>query len=240
MPSFRVKNNFPNNIVPMYFNLAKTVISAFIFGFFVFMIITHISKLWFSGVLHESVRNGLEGFADPTATTTAPTTEPISNSETIADLFDKVNKQTDIIRTLKEPYTEKIKTVNYDRDLSGNMLILSNLKTILNMGVATNDNDLKTNPGVAKVYQYGGNDTINEIIADLASLDDLKLTEMLNLTKTPLCDNIESATDKETCVAKAKKQRLQEIEADYLKRVTAIVDSHQRILDRILKKQSTR
>jgi hypothetical protein len=103
-------------------------------------------------------------------------------------------------------------------------------------------------PGYVKVSFFGdigfgrvGTPQASEDgIMQVASLDDLKLTEMLNLTKTPLCDNIESATDKETCVAKAKKQRLQEIEADYLKRVTAIVDSHQRILDRILKKQSTR
>jgi len=223
----------------MYFNLAKTVLSAFIFGFFVFMIITHISKLWFSGALHESVRNGLEGFADAT-TAPSSTQEPAENSEIIADLFDKANKQTDIIRTLKEPYTEQIKTVSYDRDLSGNMIILSNLKTLVNVGVATNDKDLKTNAGIAKVYQYGGNDTIDELIADLASLDDLKLTGMLNLTKTPLCDSIASATDKETCVSKAKKLQLKEIEKGYLKRVSTIVDSHQRILDRILEKQSTR
>ena len=221
------------------------MISAFIFGFFAFMIITHISKLWFSGALHESARNGLEGFSSTTAPTTAPTSptateEPTENSEIIADLFDQVNKQIDIVRTLKEPYTEQIKTVSYDRDLSGNMLILSNLKTLVNVGIATNEKDLKTNAGIAKVYQYGGNDTIDEMIADLASLDDLKLTGMLNLTKTPMCDSIASATDKETCVSKAKKQRLKEIEKDYLKRVNTVVDSHQRILDRILKKQSTR
>ena len=231
----------------MYFNFAKTVISAFIFGFFVFMIITHISKLWFSGDLHESVRNSLagfeEGFADATTTaptTAPPTTEPMSNSEIISDLFDRVNIQIDIVRTLKEPYTDAIQTVNYDRDLSGNMLILSNLKTLVNVGIANNDKDLQQNPGITKVYQYGGNDLVNEIITDLASLDELKLTGMLNLTKTPLCDNIASATDKETCIAKAKKQQLKEIEAEYLKRVTTIVNSHQRILDRILEKQSTR
>ena len=227
----------------MYFNLAKTVISAFIFGFFVFMIITHISKLWFSGVLHESVRNGLAGFEEgfvDAPTTAPPTTEPISNSETIADLFDKVNKQTDIMRTLKEPYTDAIKTVNYNRDLSGNMVIISNLKTLINIGIVGNDTDLQKNEGITKVYQYGGNDLVGEIVADLASLDEVKLTGMLNLTKTPLCDSIASATDKETCVAKAKKQRLTEIEAEYLKRTTAIVNSHQRIIDRILEKQSTR
>jgi hypothetical protein len=164
----------------------------------------------------------------------------MSNSETIADLFDKVNKQIDIMRTLKEPYTDAIKTVNYNRDLSGNMVIISNLKTLVNIGIVGNDTDLQKNEGITKVYQYGGNDLVGEIVADLASLDEVKLTGMLNLTKTPLCDSIASATDKETCVAKAKKQRLTEIEAEYLKRTTAIVNSHQRILDRILEKQSTR
>ena len=233
----------------MYFNIVKTIISAFIFSFFAFIIMNHISKLWFSDALHESVRNSLEGFVDPTsdptstsapASTTAPaqTEYSISNSEIIAELFDRVNAQIDVVRTLKEPYTDAIQTVNYDRDLSGNMLILSNLKSLVNVGIANNDKDLQTNAGIAKVYQYGGNELVAEIITDLASLDELKLTGMLNLTKTPLCDNIESATDKETCIAKAKKQRLKEIEADYLKRTTTIVNSHQRILDRILEKQS--
>ena len=226
----------------MYFNFAKIVLSALVFGFFAFIIINHIIKIWFSGALHESVRNELEGFVDPPPPPAVPveTKEPISNSETIADLFDRVNSQIDIMRTLKEPYTDAIKTVNYNRDLSGNMVIISNLKTLVNIGIVGNDTDLQKNEGITKVYQYGGNDLVGEIVADLASLDEVKLTGMLNLTKTPLCDSIASATDKETCVAKAKKQRLTEIEAEYLKRTTAIVNSHQRILDRILEKQSTR
>jgi hypothetical protein len=145
-----------------------------------------------------------------------------------------------MMRTLKEPYTDTIQTVNYDRDLSGNMLIISNLKTLVNVGIVTNDKDLQKNPGITKIFQYGGNDAIGEIIADLASLDDANLTKLINMVKTPLCDNIESATDRESCIAKMKKQRLKEIEADYLKRTSIIVDSHQRILDRILGKQSTR
>lgn len=166
----------------------------------------------------------LEGFVGPSSE------ESISNSETIADLFDRVNVQIDIVRTLKEPYTDAIQTVNYDRDLS----ILSNLKTLVNVGIAGIDKDLQTNAGIVKIYQYGGNELVGEIITDLASLDETKLA----VTNT--CDNIESATAKEICIAKVKKQQLKEIEADYLKRATVIVDSHQRILDRILEKQSVR
>lgn len=230
----------------MNFNIIKTVVSSFVFVFLIFIIVNHVINTLFLGNLYESDRNLIEKFE--TTPTTTPTT-PVApteasdyateNSENTANLFDKVNLQLDQIRTLKEPYTEIVKTVNFNRDLSGNMLILSNLKTLVNMGIVNNDKDLQTNPGITKLFQYGGNDSISEIIADMAILDEAKLAELCKKNNMSGCDKIESATDRATCVAKIQKQCRQEIEASYIKRITTIVNGHQRIIDRVLKKESS-
>lgn len=226
----------------MEFNIIKTMISSFVFVFLLFTIVNHLINTWFSGNLHESDRNLIEKFETTPTTPVAPTETPdyaTENSENTANLFDKVNAQLDKIRTLKEPYTEIVKTVSFNRDLSGNMLILSNLKTLVNAGIANNDQDLQKNPGISKLFQYGGNDSIAEIIADMATLDEAKLDELCKKKNTTECDKIESATDRATCVAKIQKQCRQEIEASYIKRITTIVSGHQRIIDRVLKKESS-
>lgn len=232
----------------MDFNIVKTVVSSFVFVFLLFIIVNHVINTLFLGNVHESDRNLIEKFETtpvaPTTSTTsvAPTEAPdyaTENSENTANLFDKVNAQMDKIRTLKEPYSEIVKTVNFNRDLSGNMLILSNLKTLVNTGVANNDQDLQKNPGITKLFQYGGNDSISEIIADMAILDDAKLAELCNKKNMSECDKIESATDRATCVAKIQKQCQREIEASYIKRISGIVEGHQRIIDRVLKKESS-
>jgi hypothetical protein len=241
----------------MDFNIIKTVVSSFVFVFLLFIIVNHVINALFLGNLYESDRNLIEKFETTSVAPTTPTTSvapttpttPVApteapdyateNSENTANLFDKVNAQMDKIRTLKEPYSEIVKTVNFNRDLSGNMLILSNLKTLVNMGIVNNDKDLQTNPGITKLFQYGGNDSISEIIADMATLDEAKLAELCKKKNMSECDKIESATDRAACVAKIQKQCQREIEASYIKRISGIVDGHQRIIDRVLKKESS-
>lgn len=245
----------------MDFDFIKVFVSALVFGFLFFIIVNHVINMWFSDELQ---REGFETDTPssnpsiPSTSTSIPSSNPsipsstsipssspaaspdyaTENSENVADLFDKVNTQIDMIRTLKEPYTDAIKTVSYNRDLSGNMLIITNLKTLINVAIAANDKDLQTNPGITKMFQYGGNDSIGEIIADLASLDEAKLVELCKKKNYSMCEKIDSATDRASCVLKIRKQCQREIEASYLARITTIVDGHQRIIDRILKKQS--
>lgn len=270
----------------MEFNFIKIIVSALVFGFFLFIIVNHIINTWYSSALHESDRNRLEGFADessttPASTSTPPTTETmsakptettsakptetlsakptetispmvaattfpmattdpgntISNSEMISDLFDRVNLLLDQMRTLKKPYTDTATTVSYNRDLSGNMVILSNLKTLVTMGVDKINTDLQKNPGILELYpSYSGSDSIKQIISDLGSLDDKQIDTVCAKKDMSSCLKIESATDKEICVAKIKTQCLKEIETSFLKRVLSVVDEHQRTINKILKK----
>jgi hypothetical protein len=257
----------------MEFNFIKTIVSALVFGFFLFIVVNHIINTWFSGALHESDRNRLEGFVDatetatskPTETTSAKPTETtspmvaatsfpiatssatssvpiapadgISNSEMISDLFDRVNLLLDQIRTLKKPYSDTATTVSYNRDLSGNMVILSNLKNLVTMGVDKINTDLQKNPGILELYpSYSGSDSIKQIISDLGSLDENKLDADCSKKDMSSCDKIASATDKEVCIAKIKTQCLKDIETSFLKRVLSVVDEHQRTINKILKK----
>jgi hypothetical protein len=216
----------------MDFNFMKTIVSGFVFIFLLYVIANHIIKTWFSG--HLTPR--YETFETATSETPSATSEPIENSETIANLFDKVNTQIDMIRTLKEPYTDAVQEITYNRDVSGNMLILSNLKTLVNAGIAINDKDLQTNAGITKIFQYGGNDSLSEVIADLSEMNETKLAELCKNKNTSACEKISSTTDRASCISKIQKQCQKEIEASYLNRVSSIVEAHQRIIERILKK----
>ncbi len=176
----------------------------------------------------------------PMATSSASTMAPadgISNSEMISDLFDRVNLLLDQMRTLKKPYTDTATTVSYNRDLSGNTVILSNLKTLVTMGVDKINTDLQKNPGILELYpSYSGSDSIKQIISDLGSLDDKQIDAVCSKKDLSSCDKIASATDKEVCIEKIKTQCLKEIETSFLKRVLSVVDEHQRTINKILKK----
>ena len=106
----------------MEFNIIKTMISSFVFVFLLFTIVNHLINTWFLSNLHESDRNLIEKFETTPTTPVAPTETPdyaTENSENTANLFDKVNAQLDKIRTLKEPYTEIVKTVSFNQHIAG-------------------------------------------------------------------------------------------------------------------------
>lgn len=164
------------------------------------------------------------------------------NSTNITELFDKVNTQTDIIRTLKQPYSDKFQTVKFDGSIGDqntdiNTVIFSNLITILRSAIQTNDNDLKTNPGITEIFQYSGNESIGELINELGLMTADNIKKKHDGVSTASC-TVTDAAEKVACVSKIYKQFDRKMESDYINRVMAIVDAHQRIIDRILEKKS--
>lgn len=94
---------------------------------------------------------------------------------TMADLFEKVNKQMDIIRTLK--LSEKLVPVNIDKKVPEHAIILANLKLLINNGVNKNEVDLK------EIYnKYIGNKAIALLTSDINSIDLEKPQEKLEQT----------------------------------------------------------
>jgi hypothetical protein len=112
-----------------------------------------------------------------------PVVEDTTDSDTdkstlMVELFENVNKQMDMIRTLK--LGDKIIPITIDKTPSENVLVLANLKLLINNGVYKNELDLK------EVYdKYIGNKAIKLLTSDVNSV---------NLDKPP--DNISSLETK--------------------------------------------
>jgi hypothetical protein len=138
---------------------------------------------------------------------TAPSVQDPSNTDkstTMADLFDKVNLQMDIIRTIK--LSDKIVPITIDNTAVDPFIILSNLKLLINNGIYKNELDIKD-----AYKNYIGNKEVQLLTSDINSV------------------NLESQTDLGT---------IYNLETSFLKRCQSIVNSHQKLIDKILDNKS--
>lgn len=91
-------------------------------------------------------------------------TSETDKSTMMTDLFESVNKQMDIIRTLK--LSENMIPIKIDKTVSESQLILANLKLLVNNGVYKNELDLK------EIYdKYIGNKAVQLLASDINSLN---------------------------------------------------------------------
>ena len=94
---------------------------------------------------------------------------PVATSETdkstmMADLFEKVNTQMDMIRTVK--LSDKFTPINIDKTVSEPFAILMNLKLLINNCVYKNEIDLK------EMYdKYIGNKGVQLLVSDINSIN---------------------------------------------------------------------
>ena len=152
----------------------KMIVSVLIMVFLSLMLLNHLFKDMFK--LNPFYRNKilLEGFdasgnetAEPTTVTapaTAPTEIPDTEKSTImVDLFENVNNQMDIIRTIK--LDDKFIPINIDKTAAEPFTILLNLKLLINNGIYKNEMDLK------EMYnKYIGNKAIQVLTSDINSV----------------------------------------------------------------------
>ena len=91
-------------------------------------------------------------------------TSETDKSTMMTDLFESVNKQMDIIRTLK--LSENMIPIKIDKTVPESQLILANLKLLVNNGVYKNELDLK------EIYdKYIGNKAVQLLASDINSLN---------------------------------------------------------------------
>lgn len=91
-------------------------------------------------------------------------TSETDKSTIMTDLFESVNKQMDIIRTLK--LSENMIPIKIDKTVPESQLILANLKLLVNNGVYKNELDLK------EIYdKYIGNKAVQLLASDINSLN---------------------------------------------------------------------
>ena len=101
------------------------------------------------------------------ATTTSASTDSAMDTEKatiVADLFEKVNTQMDIIRTIR--LSDKFVPINIDKTASEPFVILMNLKLLINNGIYKNEMDLR------ELYdKYMGNKAIQVLTSDINSVN---------------------------------------------------------------------
>jgi hypothetical protein len=120
---------------------------------------------------------------------TEDTTESDTDKSTLmVELFENVNKQMDMIRTLK--LGDKIIPINIDKTPSENVLVLANLKLLINNGVYKNELDLK------EVYdKYIGNKAIQLLTSDINSLNLEKPPDNISTLETKFLTRCKSVVD---------------------------------------------
>jgi len=137
----------------------------------------------------------------------------IQNTTKLTELFDKVNNQMDIIRTLKTPYSNKVVEIKFltENGVSPDTLVQTNLLHILRNGIKPNDTDLQSNDGIKKYYSYGG------------------MTSIIDKLIQSTHEQCTSVTDINKCYRMSNQKNIGRIET--------IVNTHQTILDKIMEKQ---
>lgn len=212
--------------------MLKQIVSVAIFLFLAFLI-GHAIYIRYE----RPIREGLEGdlamdaSGNPVVDESCDikdATKPIE----LAAAFEKVNKQTDMIRSLTES-TEPAVPLKIDKNGDPEYLVITNLKLLMNNGIGKNEASLKA------VYdQYIGNREItllttelNSIKTDAAALQaDLKTQSVIQspfAIKAPVA--LPAALDPNAIHGK---------EIGLMCRMKTIIDGHQALLDRILEKKS--
>jgi len=191
-----------------------TILSVLIIAFLLFMIGHHLfRKLSLEGFENEEPANmedqGSKQVEDQVEEDPVPKVEDegskqvedqVSNKEPVpnvdsaletdkstmmTDLFESVNKQMDMIRTLK--LSETMVPIKIDKSVPDSQIILANLKLLINNGVYKNELDLK------EVYdKYIGNKAVLLLASDINSL---KLESADSATETVFLTRTKSVVD---------------------------------------------
>ena len=170
----------------------KLIISILIIVFLTIAILNHFFKgflrlnpFYRNNILLEGFENDASGnpvsttpvTTTPVTTESTPSSTPVTSSVAVkpetsdtdkstimADLFEKVNSQMDIIRTLK--LSDVFVPINIDKTALEPFVILTNLKLLINNGIYKNELDLKD------IYdKYIGNKAVQILASDINSVN---------------------------------------------------------------------
>ena len=106
----------------------------------------------------------------------------------VADLFEKVNTQMDIIRTIR--LSDKFVPINIDKTASEPFVILMNLKLLINNGIYKNEMDLR------ELYdKYMGNKAIQVLTSDINSVNMDSRMQNIGTLETSFLSRCQSIVD---------------------------------------------
>jgi hypothetical protein len=91
--------------------------------------------------------------------------EPLTkvSSSDVSELLDRVNTQTDIIRTFKGSF-DPVPPLKIDGTGDERIVLLKNIKLLLNNGIFKNETDLRE-------YEYFGNKAVNTLVSEVNNLN---------------------------------------------------------------------
>ena len=146
----------------MFIDFLKNIMYVFVICIFLYLIL---GQSTVEGMTSE------EGEASTSEATTSEDktkidySEPLTkvSSSDVSELLDRVNTQTDIIRTLKGSF-DPVPPLKIDGTGDERIILLKNIKLLLNNGVFKNETDLKE-------YEYFGNKAVNALISEVNSLN---------------------------------------------------------------------
>ena len=174
----------------MLIDFLKNILYVFVICVFLYLILGQTVVEGMEGEASSSDAPSLEPLSssdapslslEPSSSTDAPSLEPSSSdaplsltveesekptkvsSSDISELFERVNIQSDVIRTFKGSFTP-IVPLKIDGTGDQRIILLKNIKLLLNNGVFKNETDLKD-------YEYFGNKAINTLVSEVNNLN---------------------------------------------------------------------
>lgn len=137
----------------MFIDFLKNIMYVFVICVFLYLILGQTTV--------EGMTSEAEAEASDKINYSTPLTK-VSSSD-VAELLDRVNTQTDIIRTFKGSF-DPVPPLKIDGKGDERIVLLKNIKLLLNNGVFKNETDLKE-------YEYIGNKAVNTLVSEVNTLN---------------------------------------------------------------------
>jgi hypothetical protein len=151
----------------MFIDFLKNIMYVFVICIFLYLIL---GQTTVEGMTSEEEDASTSEATTSEATTSEATnksdySEPLTkvSSSDVSELLDRVNTQTDIIRTFKGSF-DPVPPLKIDGTGDERIILLKNIKLLLNNGVFKNETDLKE-------YEYFGNKAVNTLVSEVNSLN---------------------------------------------------------------------
>jgi hypothetical protein len=140
--------------------MLKKVVSVIIVAFLLLLFVHQLIKPYF----HLRRNNILEGFDASTTNQQQEVDDSTEKSTQMAELFERVNTQMDVLRTMK--LSDTYVPVSLDKTAQEPYVILANLRLLINNGIYKNELDIKDLND-----KYIGNKGVQLLASDINSVN---------------------------------------------------------------------
>ena len=151
----------------MIIDFLKNILYVFVICIFLYLILGHNNV--------EGMENAPNGDAPSDNAPNGDAPSENTSSSALSELFERVNTQADIIRTFKGSF-DPIVPLKIDGSGDERILMIKNIKLLLNNGIFKNETDLKE-------YEYIGNKAVNALVSEINNLNLENPSSISNINK---------------------------------------------------------